>query len=271
MTKKHQISIIGCGWLGLPLAKYFVKNGYTVKGSTTSNDKLSVLKKNNIVPYQIQLNETKITDPISDFLKASDTVIINIPPGLRRNPNKNHVKELKLLIEHIEKQEVKHVLYISSTSVFKDAISFPTITEKTIPNTKSESGQQLIAIENLLKENVNFKTTILRFSGLFDDSRHPGKFLSAKRNIANPEAPVNLIHKNDCIAIIFQLIENGVWNQTFNFSLPQHPTKKEYYTTYCKTHNLPLPHFAEHTPSEGKFINVSNVVQLLKYEFKTGL
>ena len=29
-----QISILGCGWLGLPLAKALLKNGFSVKGST---------------------------------------------------------------------------------------------------------------------------------------------------------------------------------------------------------------------------------------------
>jgi 3-hydroxyisobutyrate dehydrogenase-like beta-hydroxyacid dehydrogenase len=34
MTK---ISILGCGWLGFPLAKALLKDGFTVKGSTTWN------------------------------------------------------------------------------------------------------------------------------------------------------------------------------------------------------------------------------------------
>jgi nucleoside-diphosphate-sugar epimerase len=271
LTKKHQISIIGCGWLGMPLAKHFVEKGYVIKGSTTSSNKLSSMRVNGISPYLIQLNEIKIKGLISDFLEGSDTVIINIPPGLRKNPNKNHVEALRQLIQQIEKQHIKQVLYIGSTSVYKDQTHFPTITEKDSPNAKSESGKQLIAIEDLLKQNSNFKTTILRFSGLFDDNRHPGKFLSGKNNISNPEAPVNLIHKTDCIAIIFQLIENGIWNQTFVATNPYHPTKKNYYSKYCAAHNLPLPSFEISTPSEGKQIDASKLVQLLKYKFKTGI
>ena len=40
MTK---ISILGCGWLGLPLAKAIVENGFSVKGSTTSSEKIATL------------------------------------------------------------------------------------------------------------------------------------------------------------------------------------------------------------------------------------
>ena len=40
MIQKDKIGIIGCGWLGLPLAKLFLKNGFLVKGSTTSKEKI---------------------------------------------------------------------------------------------------------------------------------------------------------------------------------------------------------------------------------------
>lgn len=49
-------SIIGCGWLGLPLAERLVAEGYTVKGSTTSVDKLSLLRQKGIDAYLLQLN-----------------------------------------------------------------------------------------------------------------------------------------------------------------------------------------------------------------------
>ena len=38
-----KIAIIGCGWLGLPLAKKLIKENFIVKGSTTSKEKISVL------------------------------------------------------------------------------------------------------------------------------------------------------------------------------------------------------------------------------------
>ena len=40
---QNKIGIIGCGWLGLPLAKEFISNNYKVKGSTTTKEKLETL------------------------------------------------------------------------------------------------------------------------------------------------------------------------------------------------------------------------------------
>lgn len=266
-----QISIIGCGWLGLPLAEHLIKKKCTIKGSTTSPSKLEHLKSCGIHPYRIQLNSEEIIGDISSFLAGSDIVIINIPPGLRKNPNKNHIKEIELLVKHIEAQQVKHVLYISSTSVFKNEDHIPLITHDTLPNATSNSGQQLITIEEMLKQNPNFKTTILRFSGLLDTKRHPGKTLSGKTELKNGDAPVNLIHKEDCVQIIGELIQHNIWDATFNASNPSHPIKKEYYTTYCKTNQLPLPQFDLQSKSLGKLIDSSKLVQLLNYRFKVDL
>ncbi len=40
---KQNISILGCGWLGKPLALKLNKKGCHIKGSTTSDDKLGRL------------------------------------------------------------------------------------------------------------------------------------------------------------------------------------------------------------------------------------
>ena len=264
---KEKISIIGCGWLGFALAKYLVSEDYLVKGSTTSKDKLELLKKHKIEGFIVNLNESQISGDYASFLSESDTVIINIPPGLRKNPNKSHVAEIRHLIKIIEKQNIKYVLYVSSTSVFRDEIHFPEITDKTIPNAASYNGKQLIEIEKMLQENSNFETTILRFGGLIDDKRHPAKFLSGRTNIKNPEAPINLIHKEDCIQIIATILKNKFWNKTLNAVHPLHLDKKTYYSEYCKRLNIPLPEYTTLEKSEGKVIHSNTLVQLLNYTF----
>ncbi|WP_254453179.1 NAD(P)H-binding protein [Winogradskyella undariae] len=265
---KGQISIIGCGWLGFSLATKLVELGFKVQGSTTSRDKLEVLKLHGIAPFLVSLTESGVSEECAQFLTGSDTVIINIPPGLRRNPNKNHVVEIEHLIHQIEKQSIKHVLYISSTSVYEDEVPFPVITAKTLPNASADNGKQLIEIEKMLQSNPYFKTTILRFGGLIGDERHPAKFLSGRKGISNPEAPINLIHRTDCISIIAHILDNDLWGTTLNAVYPSHICKKDYYTNYCAAKNLPLPEFSTAEESKGKIVESKILVQLLNYTFK---
>ncbi len=266
-----QISILGTGWLGLPLAKTLVEENYTIKGSTTSENKLKTLSENDIIAYQIALTEDGPTGDITSFLSGSDILIINIPPGLRRNPEINFVAKIRTLLPHIEKSTVKNVLFVSSTSVFADLEGFPLISDETAPNTTSNAGKQLIEVEQLLQNNTHFKTTILRFAGLFGPSRHPAKMLSRRSNIKNPKAPVNLIHLDDCIGVVKKIIEIQSWGHIFNASYPDHPEKANYYRTVCKKMGLPTPDYDFETASKGKIINSHKVQETLKYIFSKGL
>ena len=81
--ERRKISILGCGWLGFPLAKKLIENGFSIKGSTTSEEKLVVLEANKIQSYIIALHEDKIIGNTADFLNESEVLIIDIPPKLR--------------------------------------------------------------------------------------------------------------------------------------------------------------------------------------------
>lgn len=267
-----QISILGCGWLGLPLAKVLLENGFSVKGSTTSVEKISVLQKSGIQPYLIALSENETTGNLSDFLENSKILIIDVPPKLRGSATENFVSKIKNVIPFIEKSTIENVLFISSTSVYGDTSTALSVTEETDALPETESGKQLVQTEQLLQNNSNFKTTILRFGGLIGDDRHPIKFLAGRKNIENPNAPINLIHQDDCIGIVLEFLRQAQndklkWNETFNAVTPFHPSRKEYYTQKAVDLNLALPEFNVENSSFGKTISSSKIENLLKYSF----
>lgn len=275
--EREKIAIFGCGWLGLPLAKSLLSKGYEVKGSTTSESKLEVLKNAWISPFQIQLEEHQIIGKIEEFLKETDVLVIDIPPGLRRETSASNemtfVNKVKTLIPFIEKSAVQKVIFVSSTSVYGDSFPIVEITEETKPNPDTESGKQLVIAETLLQSNPNFKTTVIRFGGLLGEDRHPVKFLAGRANVENPDAPVNMIQREDCIGVIEKVLDfarndNWEWNQTFNAVAPQHPTRKAYYLKKADILNLPLPTFAENSESKGKMISSKKVETILGYSFQ---
>lgn len=261
-----QISILGCGWLGMPLAKHLLQNSYSIKGSTTTETKLEILKNEGISPFLISLKANELPRNSDSFLENSEVLIINIPPGLRGNSGENFVSKIENFIPSIEKSSVKKVIFVSSTSVYADKNQV--VTEETKPNPETESGKQLLISENLLLQNTNFQTTILRFGGLIGKDRHPIKFLAGRNNVENPEAPINLIHQKDCIQIIQKIIENEVWNTVLNAVAPFHPTRKKYYTEKALEQNLAQPQFNENEHSVGKTVSSNKLIQLLNYQFK---
>ena len=260
------ISILGCGWLGLPLAKSLLQDGFLIKGSTTSNNKMSILENLGITPFLISLYEDKIDGNIEGLLEKSAILIIDIPPKLRGDFKENFVAKIQNLIPFVEKSDIKKVLFVSSTSVYSDAISIVNAT--TIPNPDTESGKQLLEVEKLLKTNQKFKSTLVRFGGLIGEDRNPIKFLSGKKNIENPYSPINFIHKTDCIGIIKKIIETDIWNETFNAVTPYHPTRKKYYTQKAIEFGLEIPEFNEANIATGKIILSEKIEAVLGYEFK---
>ncbi len=268
---KNQISIIGCGWLGLPLAKYLIAQDHIIKGSTTSQCKIELLKTFGIEGFYIEITSEGVKGDIESCLAGSDILILNIPPGLRQDPNANFVQRMRFLIPYIETSTIKKVLFVSSISVYKDSESMPIITEDTPTDPETESGKQLLQVEDLLKDNNAFSTTILRFGGLFGADRHPAKFLSGRTNLQNPSAPVNLIHRSDCIQICAEIIKQDLFGDTINAVTTPHPTKKEYYTSVCESMHLTLPQFDMQSSSKGKHIDSKKLMKVLNYTFKVTL
>jgi nucleoside-diphosphate-sugar epimerase len=268
----RQISILGCGWLGLPLAKALLKEGFLVKGSTTSAGKLEALESAGIQPFLLALDSDYVPDVFADFLVGSETLIIAIPPKLRGKnkdysdaQNNSFVKKISNLLPFIEHSAVENVLFISSTAVYGEVNE--AINENTTPIPVTESGKQLLEIEELLVANTHFKTTILRFGGLIGPDRNPARFLAAKENVPNPDAPVNLIHQDDCIGIILKIIETRTWNTTLNAVTPFHPSRKEYYTQKALEQNMIPPTFNHENPSKGKTILSDYLIEKLNYTF----
>ena len=96
------ISVLGSGWLGLPLAEHFVILGNSVKASTTSESRLSELTSVKAEPFIIDIE--RLSSSIQTFLQAN-VLIINIP-------SKN-TDGFKNLIKEIEKHEIEKVLFVS--------------------------------------------------------------------------------------------------------------------------------------------------------------
>ena len=246
---KNNISILGCGWLGFPLALTLTKKGYSIKGSITSEIKVEKLKSNGVQPFIIDLSNRE--NEFEKFLN-SEVLIIAIP-------SKN-IADFKNLISHIENSKIKTILFISSTSVYPNSNSIVTENSLIKKNPLSE-------IELLFKTNTNFKSTILRFGGLIGYDRKPGNFFKNGKAINYPDAFVNLIHRDDCIQIIKEIIAKNIWDKTLNACADTHPKKRDFYAKEFKKEGRNNPTFNELASNEYKIINSDQLKSILNYNF----
>jgi len=246
----NSISILGCGWLGKPLAKELVDLGHVVKGSTTSETKVNELSSMGVEPYLLTVDDLK--EGKTDFLD-SDVLVICVTP--------KKLAEVDELIHRIEQSNTEHVLFISSTSVYYDD-------EYIINELSHLKPTPLAKLEEEFRFNDNFSSTILRFGGLFGYERNPGNFFKEGKEIQNPDGVVNMIHQDDCIGIIAKIIKDQVWKTTLNACADSHPTRREFYTKMTQDAGHSKPEFDEDSEFSIKHVSSEKLKNTLSYEFK---
>ena len=207
---KSKISILGCGWLGLPLALFLAKNGHSIKGSVRSEDSLKNLQSKGLDALIIDLNNDLDIDP--SFLEC-DILITS-------TPNKNIIGHQRI-IKLAESLKVKKIIFTSSTSVYEDS-------EKIVEENSPLKETVLKSIEDLYIKSI-IPTVILRLGGLIGENRHPGSFFKNKEGIPKPNARINLVHQTDIIEAISKVIELNIESEIYNIVSSEHPKRFSFY------------------------------------------
>lgn len=259
-----QISILGCGWLGLPLAKHFIAQNYTVKGSTTSQEKKEILKEAGITPYVFTLGKDIDKDIYADFLADSAVIVINFPPKRIPDIATIYQEQIQHILPFIKPSQ--KVIFVSSTSVYQNTNDWVTETLENKP--EKESGWAVLAVENILKAHLKNNVSILRLAGLIGYDRVPGRFLANKKEVANGKAPINVIHQDDCIGLINAIISQNAWGEIINGCADEHPLRETFYTQAAKKAGLVPPQFKASKAIQFKKIANTKSKDLLNYTYK---
>ncbi len=245
------ISILGSGWLGLPLIEHFRALGYAVKASTRSAARVDEIERAGAGAFIVDIDN--LDDTVDEFLRT-DILVINIPSinleGFRR------------LLAAVQQSAIGKVLFVSSTSVYRNL-------DKTVTESSGDEspGSPLLAIENLFR-GAGFECTIVRFGGLIGGRRHPGRFFAHGKTVPNPDAPVNLIHRDDCIAIIGRIVERGAWGEIFNACADTHPSKREFYRRAAQSLGIDDLRFDDTDSRGGKTVGNEKLKRELDYELR---
>lgn len=257
------ISIIGCGWLGFPLALFLKEEGHQVIGATRNKDKLDLLHSKHIDAYKIDVNVNGISGDIHKFLRT-ENLYINIPPGRNRTDvAAEYPKEISLLVKAAKKDHVKRIIFISSTGVYADNNNV--VDETTQHFSETPSGKALRSAEtHIMKSGIEW--VILRLAGLVGPERHPGKWFAGRVNLAGGQSPVNLVHLSDCISLSAKIIVSEISNEIFNICADEHPLKKDFYTRQSLNLALDPPEYSD-SPENFKIISNKKIKDRLNYQF----
>ena len=136
-----KVAIIGCGYVGLPLALRFAEAGHKVTGLDTDPHKVSMLNAGKSYIEHIPQNKiqqyvnSKHFNASTDFarLKEADAIIICVPTPLdeRREPDLSYVEQTAISIQpHLQKGQL----------VVLESTTYPGTTEELVLPILEKSG-----------------------------------------------------------------------------------------------------------------------------------
>lgn len=253
-----RISVLGCGWLGLPLAGALAEDGHEVLGSTTTTGKLERIRAEGVEPRLIRL----APDPQGqlDGFFASELLIVTLPPS----NGGNYLEQLTALVNAGRLGSVRWFVFTSSTSVYAE--SDEVVDENHTVPPATERGKMLRDAEALfIRSPVD--ATVLRLGGLYGGDRDPARFLAGKTDVAGPDSPVNLVHRDDVIGVVRAIIDQNVRNGVFNVVADEHPKKRAYYRARAEVLGLEPPEFSDE-PATYKIVSNEKVERVLGYTFQ---
>jgi nucleoside-diphosphate-sugar epimerase len=253
------ISILGCGWLGLPLGRELVKRGYNVTGSTTTDSRQAEIAAAGIKPLVLDLkNAVEWTAEVQSFFHA-DVLVVAFPPKLRTQPPSQYLADTQVVKQLMLRGTVRRMIFVSSSSVYPDL-------NRVVLEEDADPESVLYQAEECFRACDGLTTVVLRFAGLVGPGRHPGRFLSGK-NVGSGSAPINLIHLTDCINIMVRALD---LHQSIDLSAcaDAHPGKKEFYTMACDKLGVEPPRFVDEKREPYKIVSNEKLKHVLKYSFR---
>jgi nucleoside-diphosphate-sugar epimerase len=258
VTKR--ISVLGCGWLGGPLAISLRQKGYLVKGSTTSMGKLSTLTEAGIEAFLFDVK----TDDYPFVFFETDVLVIAFPPKSKQTDGEWYASAVRRVTQMASSSKVRKVILLSSTSVYPDWAE--TYTEDNELDSNSSAAPSLVKAEQEVRDIFPESAYVLRLGGLAGDDRLLARHFAGKKDLKSGDSPVNLLHREDAVRILTLFAENEFKAGVYNVCAGQHPSRNELYTADCKRFGLPLPHFSEEE-SKGKTISNQKLLDETGYRF----
>lgn len=265
-TTGATVAVLGCGWLGLPLAQLLKTQGYRVLGTTTTPEQLPVLEALGIEPYLVRLGADFSAEDerhLTDILRQATVLVINIPP--RAAVAGGYPQLLRPVHRAVAAARLKAVLFVSTTGVYPDEPRL--MREQDAISTRDASSDVLRTEGHFVPRYGQWQSTVVRLGGLIGPDRAPGRFLAGRRDLAQGDAPVNLLHLNDAVGVLSTIIRENIWGYTLNVCALTHPPRREFYVAAAEHLGLTPPTFRpEH--SSGKTIDSTLLRTLVPYTFQ---
>lgn len=221
------VVIIGCGYVGSAVARYWQHEIYlTVTATTTTPERIPNLQ---VLSQRVRLLKCSDTEELKYILEGQETALVSVGSKSSNSYEESYLKTAEALVHVLQNNStLKQLIYTSSTSVYGDQ-RINLVSEEDNPNPISYKNRILLRTEELLLSMSSKKLNIciLRLGGIYGPDRELVKIYSrfaGNSRLGNGQKPANWIHLDDIVgAIEFTRQHNlqGVYNLVDDSKLTQ--------------------------------------------------
>lgn len=229
----QSILIAGCGYVGTALALELSKRGHAVWGLRRSAD---------IREKKFQIITADLTKPSTlQNLPKIDWAVVSVAPEKSDTDSyrKIYVEGVRNLIRT---GSAKHILYISSTSVYGQKKG-EWVDENSPTEPDHETGKILLEAE---KQALHSKipSIVFRLGGIYGPERNRIAFLkTGPVELDRPDDYINLIHLEDIVSAAVLLLEKGRPGEIY-LGVDDEPVKRrDYFSGIAEMMGAAAPSF----------------------------
>ncbi len=238
--------IVGCGYLGGRVASRWRDAGLRVAVTTRSPTRAEQLRAEGYTPFVAD-----VLQPASlAELPAAEVLLHSV--GFDRNSGQSqravYVDGFQNLLTAMRGRTGKCV-HISSTSAYGQN-GGEEVDEDSPTEPSRENGKIVLEAEQLLLA-TDMPSVILRLAGIYGPNRLLARIQQTRTATpipGNPDAWLNLIHVEDCVAAVEQAARMPWQQQTILVADDRPLRRREYYESLARLLKAPPPLFQPESP-----------------------
>ncbi len=235
-----KILILGCGYVGSEVARFWQDSEHQVTVTTTTPERVPSLEA---ISDRVEVVSGSDLTALKQVTQNQDIILLAVGAKGKDTYRESYLETSTNLITALENnQTVKQIIYTGSYGVLGDREG--QLTDETVPtNPITPGGKVLAETEQVLlaASSDRLKVCVLRLGGIYGKGRELIKIFGSRSGTVRPGAGEdysNWIHLTDIVNAI-ELARTKQLSGIFNLACDECLTTKEFFRRLYDAHNLP--------------------------------
>ncbi len=251
-----RVLIVGCGYVGLPLAGELARAGHDVFGVNRTLEKSAALRQIGVEPLAADISRRADLDALP---KPFDWVVnaVSSNKGGLEEYQRSYLDGTHNLVDWLAGSPLQKYIHVGSTSVYSQTDG-SLVKETSSAQPTTETGLVLAETEqSLLRafKDKKFPAVLLRLAGIYG----PGRghlFLQYLKDEARIRGTglrlLNMIHRDDAIAAIISALKSGRPGEIYNVVDDEPVPQIHFFRWLSETLGKNMPPFVDEESGAGR-------------------